>query len=147
MRIAATQFTLKDRAFEIYLSGCTIKCNGCHNPELWDFGYGDILSGHKLELIGHKINEANTLVQEIRILGGEPLDNDIDKLDAMLMYLNGRFPDKKLVLFTGYNLVDLESKYKYVFDVFDKIKFGRYVEELRVEDRDYASSNQGVWTK
>ena len=43
MKIAGTQFTLKTKSFEIYVSGCAGNphCKGCHNPETWDFNVGE----------------------------------------------------------------------------------------------------------
>lgn len=148
MNIAGTQYTLKDRAFEIYLSGCTIHCKGCHNPEIQSFSYGEEFTVDKLDEISLKIKESGDLIQSIRILGGEPLDQDYDEFVGMLQQLYCVFPDKKLILFTGYDITEIESKMLGVaFVFFDEIKFGQYREDLRVEGEFLASSNQGIWIK
>lgn len=51
----------------IYLSGCDIRCVGCHNKELWD-----ISSGHVMEIneVYEKITGSFT---NITFIGGEPM--------------------------------------------------------------------------
>ena len=46
MNIVTTQYTLKTKSLEIYVAGCRgdshgTHCEGCHNPELWDFNIGE----------------------------------------------------------------------------------------------------------
>ena len=144
MNIAATQFTLSRRTFEIYLSGCTLHCKNCHNPELWDFNVGVKFTPQIFQSIIKKIEDAGELITEIHILGGEPLDNG-QELYWLAQDLYEKFPEKKLVLFTGYNLQEIRDRHPSAFNLFDKIKFGRYIEELKVEGNFLASSNQGIW--
>lgn len=51
----------------LYLSGCDVRCEGCHNKELWD-----INSGHAVEIdeIFEKITGSFT---NITFIGGEPM--------------------------------------------------------------------------
>jgi anaerobic ribonucleoside-triphosphate reductase activating protein len=51
----------------LYLSGCDIGCEGCHNKELWD-----INSGHAMEIdeVFEKITGSFT---NITFIGGEPM--------------------------------------------------------------------------
>jgi len=76
MRIAGTQFTLKTKSFEIYVSGCAGNphCKGCHNPETWDFNIGDEFDDKLKEQISNKITSFNNIIENIMIFGGEPLD-------------------------------------------------------------------------
>jgi organic radical activating enzyme len=37
-----------DVAFEIYVSGCTRGCPGCHSPELQSFDVGQEITQHEL---------------------------------------------------------------------------------------------------
>lgn len=143
MNLAGTQFTLKDRAFEIYLSGCTIHCKGCHNPELWDFNYGDKITDEVFSSLVEKIKDGGKLINEIRILGGEPLDHQVN-LHLFVSILKSRFPDKLFVLFTGYDYINIPIVF---FSDFDGIKYGKYDETKRVEGEELASSNQRWWRK
>ena len=145
MRLAGTQYTLKDRAFEIYLSGCTIQCKGCHNPDLWDFEYGKLIDDSVYDKLIYTIRDSGKLVEEIRILGGEPLDGNPLELESLISTLRDEFNNKRIVLYTGYNLKEIKEKHPSVFILFDKIKFGRYIEELKIDGEELASSNQGIW--
>ncbi|NYB75026.1 anaerobic ribonucleoside-triphosphate reductase activating protein [Sedimentibacter hydroxybenzoicus DSM 7310] len=51
----------------LYLSGCDIRCEGCHNKNLWD-----ISSGHAMEIdeVFEKITGSFT---NITFIGGEPM--------------------------------------------------------------------------
>ena len=84
MRVLATQYTLATKSFEIYLAGCKgnngVHCRGCHNPLSWDFNQGEYIDSIYIQNIVNKINSFNHLIENIWILGGEPLDNDINKL-------------------------------------------------------------------
>lgn len=146
MRVAATQYTLKDRAFEIYFSGCTLHCKGCFNKELWDFDYGEFLTPEKIDDICSKIQEAETLIREIRFFGGEPLDQDEKEFEIFVAFLKEKFPILKVVLFTGYDVDKITVKCSRAFELFDAIKYGAYREDLKV-DGEFASSNQKWWIK
>lgn len=143
--IVSTQFNLKNRALEIYFSGCKQGCKGCHNPELKNFSLG---SSHNkwLKQIFYKVKEFNSLIDNVWILGGEPLDNDL--WDVWEVILN--IPDKKDIwLFTSYELDQVPVMYK----IWCKyIKCGKYIEELRVDNNiqygvKLATSNQKIYKK
>ena len=105
MRIAGTEVNLKHRALEVYLSGChPPHCPGCHNPELWDFSIGDEFDSYKLEQpLYQKICELkkNDLIDIDWILGGEPLDQDLRKLEKMLVTIE--LFDIPVMLWTHYH--------------------------------------------
>lgn len=144
MNLAGTQFTLKDRAFEIYFSGCNFHCYNCHNEALWDFNYGEEFTDEIKVKIIDKIKDSGNLVKEIRFLGGEPLEQGMD-LCELVLELHLIFPSTQLVLYTGYSLNEIITQRPYIFNYFDKIKFGRYEDSLKVEGQELASSNQGFW--
>lgn len=39
----------------LYLTGCNIFCDGCHNKELWDMNSGQIMSVDEVYKKNHKI--------------------------------------------------------------------------------------------
>lgn len=86
MRIAGTEVNLKHKALEIYISGCREPhCPGCHNPELWDFSSGVDWKKVWPEL-KKKIFELKKsgLVDNIWLLGGDPLHQTLDELIAFM---------------------------------------------------------------
>jgi len=79
----------------IWFQGCSIKCEGCINPDLIPFIIRKEFS----------INELIEEVQEagVTLLGGEPLDQ-LEILDFMLELKKKNI---KIVLFSGYEWKDL----------------------------------------
>lgn len=124
-------------AYEIYVSGCTNACYNCHSPALMDFNYGSPIDLAKLVA---DIDVKRDWIDTIAILGGDLLCQD--KFDAMRLVtvLKANFSDKKFWLFTGSEIEDIPSWMKEIFDV---IKTGKYVEELKQVGFP-ASSNQKV---
>lgn len=144
MNIAATQYNLKNKAFEIYLSGCDGKCKGCHNKELQDYSIGRY---YKLELddILDKINDFDLLIDHVWILGGEPLLQNLDELRELL-YILKHITKKRIWLWTRFDLKHIQPT---IINQCDYIKTGEYIEELKCENNvqhgiNLASSNQKI---
>lgn len=149
MRILGTQFTLATRSFEIYISGCNGNphCKNCHNPESWDFNLGEVLTDEMNKVWFTKINEFDSIIDNIMIFGGEPNDNNHKELEQLLSSLLDS--KKKIWLFTRYEKNELP---KFEFDLCDYIKCGSYIPELTCEDNvqygiKLATSNQYIIKK
>lgn len=81
----------------IWFKGCSIRCEGCINTELWSF---EIEQTFTVEQLVNKIQG-----NEVSLIGGEPLDqNDIEEF---IMHLKKN--DIGIVLFTGYSLNDIQK--------------------------------------
>lgn len=149
MNILATQYSLEHKALEIYISGCkgNPKCSNCHNPESWDFNQG---SPYKpmLAQIRLKLEEFDSMIDKIVVLGGEPLDQSeyhFNQFCMVLEYFRYQF-NKELWLFTRYEMYEIPTQ---IINTFDYIKCGRYDETLLVDDNiqygyKLASSNQQI---
>ena len=122
-------------AFEIYVAGCTKRCKGCHNPELQDFNAGDEVEIDKLI---ETIDEYRGWFDIIAWLGGDLLDQD--DAEEYARKVKAIFPNYPMYLFTG---EELEAIPQWCYEVFDWIKYGPYIEELKQEGFP-ASSNQGI---
>ena len=126
MRIAGTQYSIKNRSLEIYLSGCKAPhCEGCHNEELHSFDEGrpwrDVW-----ELLADKIYKSRTLIKHIFVVGGEPLDQDHEQLVEFTSMLcsYARRLDMETWLFTRYELEEVKPYFKMQYDF---IKTGPYI--------------------
>ena len=96
----------------LFLQGCPLRCNGCHNPETWDKNGGvawdnDELINHILDLIA-----ANGIQRNLSILGGEPLDTyeKRDFIKTLIKVVREKHPDIIICLWTGFlynNAIDL----------------------------------------
>jgi anaerobic ribonucleoside-triphosphate reductase activating protein len=148
MNIIFKDYSLATNSYDIFFSGCNAspKCEGCHNPEAWDFSYGSASSMH-LEDIKKDIKEFSTLIDKIFLLGGEPLDQDRAEFTDFVLYLKDL--NKPIWLFTRYSLEDIPNDIKYLFDY---IKCGRYIPSLSTKDNiqygvQLATSNQHIYKK
>ena len=122
--------------FVVFLQGCPLRCQYCHNPDTWDYN-----GGHQ-RFIGELVEELSDSSNDVTISGGEPLDQ-IEDLVELCRQLKAQ--GKNIWVYTG-NVVD-PSKYTYLVlaQYVDVIVDGRYVEELKVPNlRFRGSSNQRI---
>jgi anaerobic ribonucleoside-triphosphate reductase activating protein len=141
MRLAGTEYNLINKTFDIFVSGCNRKCQGCFNPEAQDFSFGEEIN---YQSIKNKIWDNNKLIRAIRIMGGDLLCQS--ETDAILfsLSLKGHFYSTELHLYTGSNKEDIPD---WCYVVFDRIKYGPFIESLKCENRPYGSLNQGIVVK
>ena len=147
MNIVSTQFTLSRKALEIYISGCNgPHCINCHNKELWEFNIGDYYKSF-YDNIESNIKDFNLMIDNLMIFGGEPLDQDLNELEELLIYLS-KF-NKNIWLFTRY---DKELLPEFIKKYCSYIKCGRYLPELSCENNihyniNLSTSNQYILKK
>lgn len=145
MKVISTEISLKHKAFEIYVSGCREPhCPGCHNPEAWDFSKGVEVTPEWIENIKKQIIEAGDMIQNIWLLGGEPLHQVPFEVANMLRELKSL--NKKIWLFTRYEFNDVP---RIILKHLDAVKCGAYIQEKAVEGYEshgipLASSNQHI---
>ncbi len=100
--IPATQAEGPGRRFAVWVQGCSIGCQGCFNPQLWDAVGGEALT--PAELFDHLDPEA---VEGVTLLGGEPFEQADQMADfAELVQAAGL----TVMTFTGYTLGRLNSR-------------------------------------
>jgi anaerobic ribonucleoside-triphosphate reductase activating protein len=150
MNILSTQYTLSNKALEIYVSGCrgNPHCTNCHNPSSWNFDLGEEYNDEYFSNnIKNKIEQFKDLIDNIMIFGGEPLDQELDELFFMLNDLrNCKIP---IWIFTRYDLHEIPN---YVKHTCDYIKCGKYDESLSTDTNiqygiKLATSNQNIYKK
>jgi len=90
----------------LFVSGCTHRCEGCFNPEAWDFGYGKPFTGEEEERILAALAPAH--IKGLSLLGGEPFEPDNQRaLLPFLRRVRRTFPGKSIWCYTGYTLEEL----------------------------------------
>lgn len=151
MRILATQYTLNNKAFEIYTSGCigNPHCKGCYSPETWSFDQGEYFTEEYFkQKIESKLKDFDTIIKNIMIFGGEPLDNSKEDLYFLLEKLS-KF-NKPIWIFTHYDIDYAKERLGESIKFVDYLKCGSYIPELTVENNiqygiKLATSNQKIY--
>lgn len=149
MNIIATQYTLQYKSLDIYIAGCKgqsgIHCKGCHNPTSWNFNQGEEYNQQYYEQTRKKVVGFDSMIDNIMIFGGEPLDQNHDELINFLFDMSRL--NKKVWLFTRHDFDSVPSKVKILCHY---IKCGDYIEELKTNDNiqygiQLATSNQKIY--
>ena len=87
----------------LFVSGCNLRCKGCHNAQAWDFSYGNEFTEEtEKEIIDFA--KDNSYISGLTVLGGEPFD---PKNQETLTKFVKRFKEetnKSVWCYTGYVL-------------------------------------------
>lgn len=93
----------------LFVSGCTNHCEGCFQPETWDFNYGNDFT----EETENRILEMLTpdYICGLTVLGGEPFEPENQRvLVDFLRKVRRKYPEKSIWCFTGFTLEMLETE-------------------------------------
>ena len=133
-----------------WTQGCPHKCDGCHNPETWNFNCGKEDSKENiLNKILTLLNK-NNIHRNLSILGGETLcDEKIDFTMEILKKVKKKYPSIKTFVWTGYTYEELCKLYKdIIFDNIDVLIDGKYDKNQRdITLKLRGSKNQRVLRK
>ena len=85
----------------LFVSGCTHHCEGCFNPETWDFQYGKPFGPEQEEEILSAL--ARPYIHGLSLLGGEPMEpENQEAILHLVRRVRERFPDKDIWCYSGY---------------------------------------------
>jgi len=146
MNILATEYSAQTNSFDIYVAGCCgPHCAGCFNPESWNFQQGKPCTQACTDHLLKKIREFDILIDNVIIMGGEPLDQDQPALLSLLEQL--KTTQKAVWVFTKYDFDKVPESVKHVCDY---IKCGRYDPSQSAENNvqygvKLASANQAIY--
>ena len=165
MRIAAvnnddTVNSVDGPAISLWVCGCPHHCQGCHNPELWDFKPDNFLYEVRNtideEVFWTKylkpLLEDIDIKKNLAILGGEPLaPNNRLFVSNIILYVHKFFPDRKILLWSGYSLEEIEKIFNKPYEI-DFLSYVTYLitDRFDIKKRDVTlplrgSSNQRIW--
>ena len=165
MRIAAvnnddTVNSVDGPAISLWVCGCPHHCQGCHNPELWDFKPDNFLYEVRNtideEVFWTKylkpLLEDIDIKKNLAILGGEPLaPSNRLFISNIILYVHKFFPDRKILLWSGYSLEEIENMFNEPYEI-DFLSYVTYLitDRFDIKKRDVTlplrgSSNQRIW--
>ena len=136
----------------LFVSGCTNRCEGCFQPQTWDFSYGhpftETVQEHILELLSPEY------IHGLTLLGGEPFEPENQRaLLPFLKKVKARYPRKSIWAFSGFTLEQMQTEGSHprckatdeMLSMLDVLVDGRFVlaqKDLRLRFR--GSRNQRV---
>lgn len=128
----------------LWVTGCPIQCEGCHNKHLWNREVGKCFTQNEENYIIDLLKQYQEI--NLSILGGEPLaPYNYDTVLKLCKRVKEELPDKNIWLWTGYSyscVQDLE-----IMKYLDVLIEGKYIKTLREEDPEIwwrGSKNQNM---
>jgi anaerobic ribonucleoside-triphosphate reductase activating protein len=118
----------------LFVSGCTHRCKGCHNPDGWSFDNGTKYTSEIESEILDAV--AKPYIKGLSLLGGEPFDQpDLEELVSLVRKAKMYYPEKDIWIWTGYEFDQIRTSplTKYI----DVAVTGRFI----LEQRDISSHN------
>ena len=104
-----------------FTQGCPHRCEGCHNPETWDFEGGEEVTHDTILGVIEAIT-ANGLHRNLCIMGGEPLCPENQFLTNLIINsVKEKLSDTKIYLWTGYCLEDLDMNNNRVKSILEQV--------------------------
>lgn len=89
----------------LFVSGCKHCCAGCHNPETWDFNYGEEFTQEVKEDLIRKINNPN--IRNFVISGGDPLYHGKEILQLVKEVKEKC--NKNIIVYTGFKIEEIRE--------------------------------------
>lgn len=135
----------------LFVSGCPIHCEGCHNKEAWDYNYGKPFTKETVDEILTMCEKDS--ISGLSILGGEPLAIDnIEEVCNLIVSFRKKFHFTKTIwLYTGFRFEDLPIKagvqnfVDFLCTWVDVIVDGPFIQEKKNLLLNYrGSSNQNI---
>ena len=127
----------------LFVSGCTLHCKGCFNPESWDFKAGQPFTQETVNEIIKLVSQ--NYIEGLSILGGDPFETkNIEAVTDLCKQVKAACPSKTIWLWTG-------RKYEHyndhpIMQYLDTVVDGPFVEKFKIVEQGHycGSSNQRV---
>lgn len=124
----------------VYLQGCDLQCDRCHNKSTWNPTDGKFVNIHKL--VSDTLRSMSSRARNVTISGGEPTMQKKALLSLLTVY---ELAGVDICLYTGHEFeaVPEEIKRKVHY-----LKTGPFVHALKTTTKGfYGSTNQKFWEK
>lgn len=134
----------------LYVSGCTMNCLGCHNPQTHSFDYGREFNNQAKEYLFKYLSKP--YIDGLTLTGGHPLESRINKeVLSLIDEVKLKFPNKTIWLYTGYTIDEIinqeDMTNKFIISQCDYVVDGKF--DITKRDITLAfrgSSNQKIYS-
>lgn len=93
----------------LFVSGCTNRCEGCFQPQTWDFKYGAPFTKETEDRILSMLKP--DYINGLTLLGGEPFEPENQRvLLPFVKRVREAYPEKTVWAFSGFTLEQLLSQ-------------------------------------
>ena len=87
----------------LFVSGCRNRCEGCFQPETWNFSNGKVFGREEEDAIIESLKP--DFIRGLTLLGGDPFEPENQEgLIAFMRRVKTKYPDKDVWAYTGYLL-------------------------------------------
>lgn len=130
----------------LFVSGCTHHCDGCFNPESWDFKAGRPFTDETITEIIELLKP--DYIKGLTLLGGEPFEpNNQKSLLPLVKKVKEMYPNKNIWAYSGY-LFDKQIQDVMVAKYDFTKEFIKYIDvlvdgEFHLEEKDLAIVYRG----
>ena len=129
-----------------WVSGCSIRCFNCHNPQTWDFNSGIPFTDDTMQEILYDLSKP--YIKGCTLSGGHPFDpHNAPEVLKIVKRVKMVFPNKDIWIYSGYTWEDIiqNDTLKEILKYTDVLVDGAYVDELRDISLPFrGSSNQRI---
>ncbi len=93
----------------LFVSGCTNHCEGCFQPQTWDFHYGEEFTKETEDKLIEMLGKG--YIDGLTVLGGEPFEPENQEcLLPFLKRVKAEYPGKNIWVFTGFTYELLKTE-------------------------------------
>lgn len=129
-----------------WVSGCSIGCFNCYNPQTWDFHSGIPFTENTMQEILYDLSKP--YIKGLTLSGGHPLDPiNAPEVLKIVKRVKMVFPNKDIWIYSGYVWEDIikDDILKEILKRTDVLVDGAYIDELRDISLPFrGSSNQRI---
>lgn len=136
----------------LFVSGCTNRCEGCFQPQTWDFSYGEPFTKEVEDKLIEMLKY--DYINGLTLLGGEPFEPDNQRaLLPFVKRVKSAYPQKNIWAFSGFTIEQLLNNEPHprcevtdeLLSLIDVLVDGRFVlEKKNLRLRFRGSENQRI---
>lgn len=92
----------------LFVSGCSLHCKNCHNPQTWDKDSGIPFDESAKDEIFKSLE--NEIISGLTLTGGHPLEEyNLETLTNLCKEVKLKFPNKTIWIYTGLLFEDVKN--------------------------------------